>query len=147
MTEQQTAQQMADDNITLDYSKWAAARRMASNRRNPLSTDHALWEQERDRVLSRQKSDNEHAKQEHLASLDRQRKFQAQTADAEKETRLTGEKLRLKNQWLADHPGMTAADFETQAWGLLKANLFADAEKADYQAALQEAAASGRYSL
>jgi len=51
MTEKEIQEQNAkaeQDAITLDYSKWSYQQRQAKR-----PTDHSLWQQERDHVLSR----------------------------------------------------------------------------------------------
>jgi hypothetical protein len=52
-----TLEQAQQDTITLDYGKWSAQRRQQK-----LPTDHELWQTERDRVLERQRADNEAAR-------------------------------------------------------------------------------------
>lgn len=141
MTDQQIQQSM-QDNITLDYSKWSAERRNAK-----LSTDHDLWLKERDAVIARRQRDNESARQAHLNQIASDRSAKEAERDAEIEKELIPHKIRLQNQWLADHPGQTTADFESKAWGNLKANLLEERRELMMQAEITSAQASGRYSL
>jgi len=60
---------------------------------------------------------------------------------------LADEKRRLQNEWLANNPNQTAADFEKKAWHLLKENLIEQRRNDALSAEIQSAQASGRYSL
>jgi len=144
MTEKETQQyhQAQQDAITLDYSKWSDQQRRAK-----LSTDHDLWQQQRDAVLRRQQSDNAEARRKYLDGLAEQRKAKQDEADAELELSLTLEKQQLRNAWLADHPNDTAADFEKKAWHHLKANLIEQRKAAAMEANTEQLKQTGRYSL
>jgi hypothetical protein len=50
-----------------------------------------------------------------------------------------------QNQWLVDHPGKTEADFNQQAWHLLKSNLIAGRDAAQMEAEMRNARASMVY--
>jgi hypothetical protein len=145
MTDEQVQQQInqaTQDATTLDYGKWSFEQRRAN-----LPTDHNLWQQVRDQTLRRQQSDNEAARQRHLAKLAGDRKAKQAETDAQVEVELQPEKRRLQNQWLADNPTQTAADFESKAWHLLKENLVEQRNADIMNAEIQSQAASGRYSL
>ncbi len=143
MTDEQIKQQIAQgeqDSITLDYTKWSAQRIQAK-----LPNDHNLWQQERDRTLARQKWDNAAARRKYLEGLEIARNARQAEADAQIELELQPEKRRLQNEWLANNPNQTAADFEKKAWHLLKANLI-EQRSADIAEATKQQLA-GRYSL
>ncbi len=143
MTDEQIKQQIAQseqDIITLDYSKWSFQQRQANR-----PTDHDLWKQERDRTIARQQSDNEAARQRHLAKLADDRKAKQDEADAQIELSLAPEKKRLQNQWLVDNPTQTVADFEKKAWHLLKENLIEQRNADSLSAEIQRQKASGLY--
>lgn len=145
MTDDQIKQQVAQgeqDTITLDYGKWSFQQRQSK-----LPTDHDLWKQVRDRTLARQQSDNEAARQRHLAKLDGDRKAKQAEADAQTELQLAPEKRRLQNEWLANNPTQTAADFDKKAWHLLKENLIEQKSADIMNATIESQKASGRYSL
>jgi hypothetical protein len=145
MTEIELKQQIAQaeqDIITLDYSKWSFQQRQANR-----PTDHDLWKHECDRTIARQQSDNEAARQRHLAKLDGDRKAKQDEADAQIELSLAPEKKRLQNEWLANNPNETAADFEKKAWHLFKENLIEQRKTEAMNAEIQSQSATGRYSL
>jgi septum formation inhibitor MinC len=145
MTDEQIKQSIAQgeqDSITLDFSKWSAQRIQAK-----LPNDHSLWRQERDRTLARQQSENAEARRRHLAKLDDDRKAKQAETDALTELQLAPEKRRLQNEWLANNPGQTAADFDKKAWHLLKENLIEQKSADIMNATIQSQKASGRYSL
>jgi len=144
-TEQEIKKQIAQaeqDIVTLDFQKWSYQQRQANR-----PTDHDLWQQERDRTLARQQSDNEAARQRHLAKLADDRKAKQDEADAQIELSLAPEKKRLQNEWLANNPTQTAADFESKAWHLLKENLIEQRKVDALNAETQSQLATGRYSL
>jgi hypothetical protein len=143
MTEQDIKQQFArseQDNITLDYSKWSAQRIQAK-----LPNDHNLWQIERDRTLARQQSDNAEARRKYLAKLDDEKKARQAETDAQTEAELQPEKRRLQNEWLANNPTQTAADFEKKAWHLLKENLIEQRNADSLNAEIQRQKASGLF--
>ena len=143
MTDEEIRQQIEQaDVITLDYSKWSFQQRQAN-----LPTDHVLWQQERDRVLSRQQSDNAEARQRHLNSLETARAAKLREYDAAIDAELAPERARLERAWLADHPNDTPADFEKKAWHHLKANLIEQRSAEAMEATKQQMAKTGRYSL
>jgi hypothetical protein len=145
MTEQDIKQQIAQseqDIITLDFSKWSAQRIQAK-----LPNDHNLWQIERDRTLARQQSDNAEARRKYLAKLDDEKKARQAETDAQTEAELQPEKRRLQNEWLANNPTQTAADFEKKAWHLLKENLIEQRNSESFEAERQKQLASGIYSF
>jgi hypothetical protein len=145
MTETELKQSIAQaeqDAVTLDYSKWSFQQRQAK-----LPTDHDLWQQERDRVRRRQQADNAEARKRILANLDTKKQAEQAQTDAEMESLLAPEKKRLQNEWLANNPTQTAADFEKKAWHLLKENLIEQRSADAMEATKQQMASTGRYSL
>jgi membrane carboxypeptidase/penicillin-binding protein PbpC len=143
LTEKELQQQIdraMQDAITLDYSKWATQQRQAK-----LSTDHDLWQIERDRTLARMKSDNAEARARRLNKLDGERIAKQSESDAQTELELAPEKRRLEREWLANNQGATAADFEKKAWHLLRVNLIERRRAEAFEAEKQRAA--GRYAL
>ncbi len=145
MTHEQMKQQIAQseqDNITLDYTKWSYQQRQLK-----LSDDHKLWQTERDRTLSRQRSENADAKRRYLEKLEADRKAKQSETDAQTELELASEKRRLQNEWLANNPTQTPADFEKKAWHLLKENLIEQHNAASLEAEKQRQMETGRYLL
>ncbi len=145
MTDEQIKQSIAQseqDNITLDYSKWSFQQTRAGR-----SNSHDLWQQERDRTLARQQSENAEVRRKYLGGLEQQRKAKQDEADAQIELELAPTKKRLQNQWLVDNPTQTPADFDKKAWHLLKENLIEQRNSEVMNAEIQAQAATGRYSL
>ncbi len=143
MTEREKMKwQSEQDQITLDFSKWSQQRTRAK-----LSNSHGLWVQQRDDVLARQRSDNAEARRKYLAKLDDDRKAKQAETDAQIELSLAPEKKRLQNEWLANNPTQTSADFEKKAWHLLKENLIEQQKAASLEAEIQRQTSTGRYSL
>ncbi len=143
MTDQELKQQISQseqDAITLDYTRWSFQQRQLK-----LSDDHNQWQQQRDAVLRRQQSDNAQTRRKYLDGLEQQRKAKQAETDAAIELDLAPEKRRLQNEWLANNPGQTAADFEKKAWHLLKENLIEERKNEAINAEIKSA--SGRYSL
>jgi hypothetical protein len=73
------------------------------------------------------------------ASLQAEREAERTRYKRENEASLAEDKKRLKNEWLANNPNLTAADFERKAWHLLKANLIRERENAQIEAELAAA--------
>ncbi len=134
--------QTSQDNTTLDFTKWSFQQRQAK-----LPSSHELWQQEHDAVLARQQSENAAVRRKHLDGLEIARNAQKAEAESEIELDLAPQKKRLQNQWLADHPGKTEADFNREAWHLLRENLVEQRQAESLQAELQAQLSSGRYSL
>lgn len=59
-------EQEIQDQITMSYAKWSEHRRRAN-----LPADHSLWQKEKDKVISRQRRDNQAARQKTLTALKR----------------------------------------------------------------------------
>lgn len=129
MTQQETELQ--------DYHVWFEKRRQAG-----LSTDHETWQKQREAALLRQKVDNAATRREYLAGVEAKRADEQARYEREIEASLEPEKTRLKNEWLANNPTLTAADFERETWHLLKANLIAERDAAQMEAEMQKARAS-----
>jgi hypothetical protein len=123
-----------DVNETSDFPKWQNSRRTAG-----LSMDFASWEKARDAALARQKAHADEGQRKHHAELERMRLADQAKADAEIELELAADKRRLQNQWLVDHPGKTEADFNQQAWHLLKSNLIAERDAAQMEVEMRNA--------
>ncbi len=102
---------------------------------------------ERDRTLARQRSDNDEARARYNTKLEAERASKKADADAQTEAALAPEKRRLQNEWLANNPVQTAADFEKKAWHLLKENLIEQRKYEAINAEIQSQSATGRYSL
>ncbi len=139
MTEQEKQQiaQAEQDIITLDFTKWSFQQRQANR-----PTNHELWQQERDRTLAKQQSENSELRRKYLEKLGDEKKARQAETDAQTEAELQPEKRRLQNQWLVDNPTQTAADFEKKAWHLLKENLIEQRNADSFDAEVQRQAAS-----
>jgi hypothetical protein len=129
-----------DVNETSDFYKWQDIRRTAG-----LSMDFASWTDARDSALARQKADVEAGKRKRTAELEAERLAEQAKLDASIELELAADKRRLQNQCLADHPGKTEADFNGQAWHLLRSNLLAERADAQMEAEMRNARASMDY--
>jgi hypothetical protein len=138
----QSISQAEQDAITLDFTKWSAQRIKAK-----LPNDHNLWQIERDRTLEHQQSENAEIRRKYLAKIDRDRNAKKAEAEADAEIELQSEKKRLQNEWLANNPTQTAADFEKKAWHLLKENLIEQRNADTLDAEIQRQKQSGRYSF
>ena len=145
MTEQEIKEQNAraeQDAITLDYSKWSFQQRQAKR-----SDDHSLWQQERDRVLARQRSENAEAGRAYRTSLDAVKAEKQREHDAETDRQLEPQKQMLMREWLANNPTLTETDFDKKARQHLRANLIEQRNADAMNAEIQRQTASGRYSL
>ncbi len=127
-------------NETSEFYKWQDLRASAG-----LSMDHASWENARDSALARQKAHAAEGKYKHRLELVAERFAEQAKYDAEIELELAADKRRLQNQWLVDHPGKTEADFNKEAWHLLKSNLIAERADAQMEAEMRNARASMDY--
>ncbi len=132
--------QATQDAITLDYSRWSFQQRQAK-----LSDNHDLWQQERDRTLARQQSDNAQTRRKYLDGLEAAKAEKQRELDAVIELDLAPEKRRLQNEWLANNPNFTASDFEQKAWHLLKENLIEQRRAEAFEIEKQRVAS--RYAL
>lgn len=145
MTDEQIQQQIAQaeqDAVTLDYGKWSFQQRQSK-----LPDNHDLWKQTRDAVLERRQRDNETARHNHLNKLENERKAEQSATAAKIDLELEPTKRRLQNEWLANNPNETAADFEKKAWHLLRENLIEQRNADIMNATIEAQAATGRYSL
>jgi hypothetical protein len=145
MTDTEIREQNAkaeQDAITLDYSKWSDQRRRAE-----LPTDHSLWQQERDKVLARQQSDNYKAGLKYQATLEAANAEKQREHDARIDRELEPQKQILMREWLANHSYQTEADFEEKAWQHLRQNLIEQRAQTIRQATIREGQATGRYNL
>lgn len=130
------------DAITLNYPKWSAQRRAAK-----LSTDHNLWQQERDRTLARQRRENGEAGRTYRASLDAAKAEKQREHDARIDRQIEPQKQMLKRDWLANHPGKTADDFDKSAWVHLRTNIIEQGKTDALEADITSNLATGEYSL
>jgi hypothetical protein len=143
MTELEKMQwQSEQDQITLDYSKWSQQRLGAK-----LSNDHNLWKEQRDDVLARQQASNAETRRKYLAGLEAAKAEKQSERDAEIDRQLEPQKIRLRNEWLANNPNLTEDDFESKAWHLLKANLIEQGEMDNREAMRNSLLKSGRYAV
>jgi hypothetical protein len=91
-----------------------------------------LHEQEQMQERERQaRARHEQAVADELAKLAAQK---AAALDAA----LDPHRLRMQREWVADHPGQTAADFMAHAWPQLKPNLIEDLNREAEEAAYAE---------
>ncbi len=134
--------QTAQDQITLDYSKWSQQRTRAG-----LSNSHEMWQQERDDVLARQQNQNAELRRKYLDGLKDAKAEKQREYDAEIDRELEPQKQRLKREWLANNPTQTPNDFEKKAWIHLRQNLIEQRNNQSLEAELQSQRASGRYSF
>jgi hypothetical protein len=134
--------QTQQDAITLDFSKWSQQRTRAG-----LSNNHGLWQDQRDDVLARQQASNAELRRKRLAGLEAAKAEKQSERDAEIDRELEPQKIRLRNEWLANNPTLTAADFESKAWHLLKTNLIEQGETDNQEAVRNSLLKSGRYAL
>ena len=102
--------QAHEDVINLDYSKWSARQRQLK-----LSSDHSLWQQERDRTLARQKADNAESRRKYLERLEADKAAKQAERDAENKVKQQAAeeslKRRLKTSYMSN-PAATDEDFE-----------------------------------
>ncbi len=145
MTDKEIQQQIdkaEQDAITLDYTKWSFQQRQAKR-----PTDHNLWQQERDRVLARQRFDNAAAGRKYRASLETAKAEKQREHDAQIDSELEPQKQTLMREWLANHPGKTKDDFNKSAWIHLRQNLVEQRNNDVMNAEMQKQSATGKYSL
>ncbi len=128
--------------ITLDYTKWSFQQRQAK-----LPDDHNLWQQERDRVLARQRSDNAEAGRKYREKLDAAKAAKRREHEAETDRQLEPQKQMLMREWLANNTDKTKDDFNKSAWLHLRQNLIEQAEADAYNAEIRQQSEAGRYSL
>ncbi len=105
--------------------------------------------QERERAEEQRREEsrreNEAARKKYLAELDARREVRRQEADKALELQLEQKKQYLMRDWLAQHPGKTDADFNKQAWPLLRQNILEDDKRATADATKQRLRQSGNY--
>ncbi len=88
---------------------------------------------------------NAATRKEYLAKLAAERAAKQAEADARLDQELEGQKTRSRNQWLADHPYKSNADFE-QVWKQhLRPNAVADLERQAGEQVKARLRASGQY--
>lgn len=88
---------------------------------------------------------NERIKQERERKLEAERKAKLDEAEAAFDAEIAPEKLRLRRQWLADHPGRSERDFDKEAWPHLRENLKDQAQAEAREAMRQSLLRSGNY--
>ena len=128
------------DAITLDYTKWSFERRQRG-----YSADHDLWQRERDAVLSRQRYDNDAARQQYLSKLEAEKEEKRREYELKIDAELEPQKQRLKHDWLANNPSFSEADFESKAWVYLRQNLLEEREANAANAEIERQLSTGRY--
>lgn len=133
-------EQQLETNIALDYTAWSFERR-----RRGLSTDHDLWQKERDYVMREQFTTNAETRRKYLAELEEKKAVRARQHEHEIDAELLPTKLRLKRQWLANNPTFTESDFEAKAWIHLRANLVEERAEAARDAELKRQLSTFRY--
>jgi len=133
-------EQQMQINTTLDYTKWSAERR-----RSGLSTDHDLWQKERDYVMREQHTSNIETRRKRLAGLEAAKAEKRREHEREIDAELLPTKLRLKRDWLANNPTFTESDFESKAWVHLRQNLVEERAEAAREAEIAAQMATGRY--
>ncbi len=134
--------QTQQDAITLDFSAWSQQRTRAG-----LSNNHGLWQDQRDDVLARQQSENAELRRKRLAGLEAAKAEKQSERDAVIDRELEPQKIRLRNEWLANNPNLTPTDFESKAWHLLKANLIEQGETDNQETVRNSLLKTGRYAL
>ncbi len=145
MTENEIQKQNSraeQDIITLDYSKWSF-----QQRRLKRADDHGLWQQERDRVIDRQRSDNANARARYLQDLENKKRAKQRADEAETDRQLEPQKQVLMREWLADNPDKSAEDFDISAWLHLRQNLIEQSRADALNAHIKAETATGRYAL
>ena len=140
--EQKMKWQTEQDIITLDFSKWSQQRT-----RSGLSNDHKIWEGHRDDVLARQRAENAELRQKYLNGLASARAEKQAKYGREIDQSLEAKKQQLMRQWLADHPGKNAGDFDKLAWTYLRQNLVEQGEQDSMEAMRNSLLKTGRYAL
>ena len=139
---QEQNNQVEQDIITLDYTKWSFQQRQANR-----ADDHGLWQRERDRVLDRQRNENVEARRKYNAQLEAAKTEKRRETDAETDRQLEPQKQILMREWIANHPGKTKDDFDKTAWLHLRQNLIEQSRADALDAHIKAETASGRYSL
>lgn len=107
------------------------------------------WEaEEAARVAAREEiAENEaRLRRERERKIEQERQAQLAADEAEFDRQIGPEKVKLRRQWLSDHPSNTAADFEAKAWPHLRANLRDEAKQALVAASREALLRTGRYS-
>jgi hypothetical protein len=133
-------EQQLQNNITLDFTSWSAERR-----RRGLSTDHDLWQKERDYVMREQFTTNAETRRKYLATLAEKKDAEARAGERAVDAELEPTKLRLKRQWLADNPTFSESDFESKAWIHLRQNLVEEREELSQAAEIKRQLSRLRY--
>jgi monoamine oxidase len=139
---EQSIAQAEQDAITLDFTKWSDQQRRAN-----LPADHNSWLAVEAETLARQQSDNAEVRRKYLAKLEAAKAEKRREYDAELDRELEPQKQRLMREWLANNPNFTATDFEKKAWIHLRKNLVEERKTEAFNANIEAARASGRYSL
>lgn len=88
---------------------------------------------------------NAEIRRERLTGLAAERQARQDEALAADLAALEPEKTQLRRQWLADHPGHTAEDFERRAWPQLARNLLDRRESEARDRTREQLIAAGAY--
>jgi len=104
----------------------------------------ARQEEERAEQAERDRS-NAATRKAYLDGLAAKREGERQTMEAKVDAQLEPEKTRARNEWLANHPGKSAADFE-QVWRAhLRPNAVQELERAKGEQVKARLRATGQY--
>lgn len=74
-------------------------------------------------VLARQRWDNAGVRRRYLDGVAAKRRAKQSEMDTAIDRELEPQKIRLRNEWLANNPNFNESDFEKRAWIHLRQNL------------------------
>ena len=103
-------------------------------------------EREREEAEERKRL-NAEARQRYIDGLAAKKAEERRRHEAETDARLAPAKARARRDWLIAHPGKEAADFDREAWPLVRENLIEDEAAARVEATKAALRASGQYNL
>ena len=98
-------------------------------------------------ALEAGRRENAEARRVYLAGLAAAKAADARREEAATDAALAAAKERARRDWLLANPGKDGADFERDAWPLVRANLVEDAGEAQLRAARAALLRSGNYSF
>jgi hypothetical protein len=118
------------------------------------SKGYAGWEeerQERERAEAArrepQKRENEAVRKKRLAGLEARKEAKRQSDNEAIDRQLEPKRQYHCREWLAQHPGKSEADFNKQAWPLLRQNILEDDKRASAEAMKQALRQRGGYGM
>lgn len=91
-------------------------------------SDHEADQLEERRQQTIRDMQNAATRKQYLAGLESQKAEKRKLQDIEIDRILEPQKVILRNEWLANHPGKASTDFDKAAWPHLRANLVAERE-------------------